>query len=179
MVNRLIGIVTLKAPVYKEVAEDQSATSSAAIVVVVAAIVGAVGLILGGADAVGSLLTQILGGLLGWVVGSWVIALVAKMLGGDTNTGEMLRVNGYVRVFGVVGILAFIPAVGGVISLVVAVLNLIGSLIGIREAAGFSTGKAIVAAIIAAIVTFLVVMAVGLALAAVGIGAAAVATTAQ
>jgi hypothetical protein len=78
MVNRLIGIVTLKAPVYKEVAEDQSATNSAAIVVVVAAIVQALGLILGGADAVSSLLTQIVGGLLGWLIGSWVIALVAR-----------------------------------------------------------------------------------------------------
>jgi hypothetical protein len=174
MVNRLIGIVTLKAPVYKEVAEDQSATNSAAIVVVVAAIVQALGLILGGADAVSSLLTQIVGGLLGWLIGSWVIALVAKMLGGDTNTGEMLRVGGFVRVFGVVGILALVPAVGAIIGFVVLVLNLIGSVIGVREAAGFSTGKAIVAAIIASIVVFIVVMVVGLALAAVGIGAAAV-----
>jgi len=179
MLNRIIGIVTLKAPVYREIAEDQTATTQAAMVVVIATLVqgffqglvkmsseGAVQVSVVGA-VVGAIVTVIVG-LIAWVLSAWVLAFVASAMGGKTNTSEMMRVTGFVQVFSLVAVLNILivisPMLGcitGLIGLVVAVLSLIGYLIGVREAAEFTTGKAVVAAIVAAIVNFIVIAVIG------------------
>lgn len=185
MINRLIGVLTLKAPVYKEIAHDQTANGQAAIVAIIAAIIAgvggyfaataAVGMLSGiagaeGAQAmaaaqpsfVGSVLQGIISTLLGWVLGSWLLAFVAKtFFKGETNFGEMLRVTGYTRAFGFVQILGFIPCLGSVIALVAAVLGIVGNVIGIREAAGFDTTKAILSAIIAGVIAFGIAALIG------------------
>jgi len=179
MFEKIIGVITLKAPVYKSIAEDQTLTSQAAIIVVIATLIQGFsqGFVKVGADGtmspsvvggiVGAIVTVILG-LIAWVVAAWVLAFVAKALGGKTDTGEMLRVTGFVQVFSVVGILNLAALVStallcitGIIGLVVAVLSLIGYFIGVREAAEFGTGKAIVTALIAAVVNFIIVGMVG------------------
>jgi hypothetical protein len=96
-----------------------------------------------------------------------VLAFVAKQLDGKTSTSEMLRVTGYVSVFGVVSVLnifRLIPLLGcltGLISLVVSLLYLIGYMIGVREAAEFTTGKAIITAVVAVVVNFVIVVLIG------------------
>jgi hypothetical protein len=47
------------------------------------------------------------------------------------------------------------------VSFIVAILKLIGYIIGVREAAEFSTGNAVITAIIAAIINFIIVVAIG------------------
>lgn len=169
MINRLIGVLTLKAPVYKEIAEDATANGQAAIIVIVAAILSAIGGYTGAAalatqlgapapNMVAVIVQQVAGGLIGWAVGSWLLSFVAKTIfKGDTSTGEMLRVNGYTRAFGLLGILGIIPVLGAIIGFVTAILGIIGNIIGIREAAGFDTTKAILTAVIAGVITFLIV----------------------
>lgn len=158
--DRIMGVLTLKAPVYRQIAEDQSATTTAAIIVaivsVVSGVVGAVFL-----SALGSQLPQGTGmsptnpigyaiqtiaiGLIGWFVGSWAMAFTGNALGGKTNTGEMLRVYGYASIF---SLLSVIPCLG----FIAWILAIIATVIGIREAAEVSTGKAIVIGIVALIV---------------------------
>ncbi len=169
MFERIMGIVTLKAPTYKAVAEDENATREAMMIVVIVAVIN--GLVAGfftpGATgvSVGSGLIRaviaIVFGLITWYVSAWVLATVAKAFGGKTDTNEMLRVTGYVYVFNLVGLLtllAFIsPAlicVAGIVGLVALVLSLIGYVIGIREAAEFSTGNAVITALIAIVVSW-------------------------
>jgi len=84
-------------------------------------------------------------------------------LGGKTDTSEMLRVTGYVEVFSLVGVLSVLglitPAllcVVGIIGFIAAILRLIGYVIGVREAAEFSTTNAIITAVIAAVVNFII-----------------------
>ena len=177
--DRIMGVLTLKAPVYKEIAEDQNATTTAAIIVVVMALVsgvlGAIMLVVLGsmlspeqAAQAGSPLktavSNIVTAIVGWLVGSWVIAFVATtFLGGKTNTGEMLRVFGYTQIFQIFGI---IPCLG---TLVALVLSLIGAVIGIREAAEFSTGKAVLTGIIAFIILLIVGTIISIILGAVGL----------
>lgn len=175
MLDRIMGVITLKAPVYRQIADDKTGTMSAAVIVVVVRLVAGFfsGLVsvnpqTGGAavSVVGAVLAAIITvivGLIAWVISAWVLAFVAKAMGGKTDTGEMLRVTGYVEVFGLVGVLAVLglisPAllcVVGIISLVAAILRLIGYVIGVREAAEFSTTNAIITAIIAAVVNFIV-----------------------
>jgi hypothetical protein len=171
MMDRLMGVITLKAPVYRQIAEDTTATTQAAIIVVVVSLISGFfgGLVTGegGVSIVGAIVGTILGvifGLIAWVVSAWILQFVAKMLGGKTDTGEMLRVTGFVQIFGIVSVLEILVAfstalscITGLVSLVVGILSLIGYVIGVREAAEFSTGNAIITAIIASIVKFIIV----------------------
>lgn len=167
--ERLLGVITLKAPVYKEIAEDQNATTTAAIIVVVMAIFGgilaaiALGLAGAGVPAGASVaspirvaVSTVINTIIGWLIGSAVFAFVANALGGRTNTGEMLRVFGYTQIFQVLNI---IPCLGAIAALV---LSVIGAIIGIREAGGFSTGKAVLTGIIGLVILFIISMVVGL-----------------
>src|SRR5437660_243965 len=147
--NRLMGVITYKAPVYREIADDRTATGQAAtILIVVALIVGlGQGALRGGANAgttiIGSAIANVIGALIGWYIVSWVLAWVSKQFfQGKTDTGEMLRVTGYAYVFNIIGIIS-------ILGLVALILYLIAFVIGIREAAEVSTGQAVGTAIIA------------------------------
>lgn len=116
-----------------------------------------------------------IGALVAWLIGAVALAFVAKQFfKGQTDTSEMLRVTGYTTIFTVIGaILGLIPCVAVFGSLIAVVLQLIGNVIGIREAAGVDTTKAIFIAIIAAIVIFVVILVVGIVIGAIfGVGAA-------
>ena len=197
MLDRIMGVITLKAPVYRQIAEDKTATMQAAMVLVIVTLIsgffgglvsvnaqtGATAVSIGGA-VVGAILGVILA-LIGWVISSWVLQFVAKMLGGKTDLGEMLRVTGFVEVFSIVGVLNILVLAGtalscvvGLVGFVAAILKFIGYLIGVREAAEFSTTNAIITAIIAAIVNFIIVVVVGGAIALSVVGLLAVAGTA-
>jgi hypothetical protein len=185
-----MGVITLNAAKYREIADDKTATGQAATVLVIATLISGFfgGLVsfdakTGGTSVsiVGAVVGAILGvilALIGWVIAAWVLQFVANALGGKTDTSEMLRVTGFVEVFSVIGVLNILALAGtalacviGLIGLVVGILKLIGYLIGVREAAEFSTGKAIVTAIIAAIVNFIIVVSIGGAITLVLLGA--------
>ena len=180
MLYRIMGVITLKSPIYRQIADDKTATTQAAIIVIVAELVSGffqrlveINPQTGGATV--SLLGAILGAivtvivaLIAWVISAWVLAFVAKALGGKTDIGEMLRVTGYVEVFSLIGVLAVLslitPAllcVVGIIGFIVAILRLIGYVIGVREAAEFSTTNAIITSIIAAVVNFVIFLVIG------------------
>lgn len=177
--DRIMGVLTLKAPVYKQIAEDENATTTAAIIVVVMAIfAGVVGAVLLGVvgsslppeqmaqagTPLGTAIKTIINAIVGWLIGSWVIAFVAKtFFGGKTNFGEMLRVFGYTQIFQV---FAIVPCLG---TLVALILSLIGAVIGIREASEFSTGKAVMTGLVAFVILLIVGAVIGMALALVGL----------
>lgn len=191
--DRIMGVITLKAPTYRQIADDANATTPAAIITAVATLVAGFfgGLVsfdttanTASANITGGIIGAIIGvilGLIGWFVAAWVLAFVAKWFGGKTNTQEMLRVTGYVNIFSFVGVLSVLPlitpalgCVSSLIGLVAAILHLIGYVIGVREAGEFSTGNAIITAVIAAIINFIITVVVaGVVLGALGVGAAA------
>ncbi len=171
--DRIMGVITLKAPVYREIADDLAGTQGAATVFIVATLISGFfdrlvtssGLHIGSAivGAIGGLIF----GLIGWVAASWVLSFVATQLGGRTNTSEMLRVTGYVAVFSVISVLnifRLIPLLGwlaGLITFVVSVLMLIGYVIGVREAAEFSTTNAVITGIVAVVVFAVIAFLIG------------------
>ncbi len=171
--DRIQGVIMLRAPVYRQIADDLAGTQGAAIVFIVATLIS--GFFNRFADSAGihfgEAITGAIGGLviglIGWVFTSWVLSFVATQLGGKTNFSEMLRVTGYVAVFNVisvVNILRIIPFLGwlaGLITFAVAVLSLVGYVIGVREAAEFDTGKAVITAIVAIVVNVVIVVLIG------------------
>lgn len=188
MMDDLMGVITLKAATYRKIADDKSLTTMAAVIVIVATLIGGFfgGLVqvVSGTESsisiVGAVLGAIVGvifGLIGWVIGAWVLAFVSKsFFQGKTDTSEMLRVTGYVHIFNLVSILnilgAITPAllcITGLIGFVAAILRLIGYVIGVREAAEFSTTNAIITAIIAAVIEFIILAIGGTILALIGV----------
>jgi hypothetical protein len=167
MIERIIGVVTLKPAVYKSIAEDPAATTEAwiifAVVTVITAFIGGIG-----TNVIWPVIVGLVIGAIALYFTAFVLAKVAVALGGKTDTAEMLRISGYVSVFGIVGVLNIVvlisPAllcVTSIISLAVVVLRIIGFVIGVREAAEFSTTNAIITAIVAAVVNFIIVTLIG------------------
>ncbi|HEY6042531.1 MAG TPA: YIP1 family protein [Anaerolineae bacterium] len=176
MMNRIMGVLTLKAPTYREIADDKNATMTAGIIVVVMALLsailtflftGAIGAAVGqpsAASPLRSAIQTILSVIIGWFVGSWVFAFVSKtFFGGKTNTGEMLRVFGYAQVFSILNI---VPVCGSIAALV---LSVIAAVIGIREASEFDTTKAILTGLVGLVIIWIVTAIIAFALAAVGV----------
>ena len=178
MMERIIGVVTLKPAVYKAIAEDPAATTEAwiifAVVTAVTAFIGGIG-----TNVIWPVVIGLILGAIALFFTAWVLAKVAGMLGGKTDTAEMLRISGYVSVFGIVGVLNILALISPAllclttpISLAVLVLRIIGFVIGVREAAEFSTTNAIITAVVAAIVNFIIVTLIGGAIIAALVGAA-------
>ena len=175
MLKRIIGVLTLKPAIYLEIAEDTTATKEAAILVALSLLIQ--GFFAGFIEVdeqtgivrsnwtrgLGEAVAVIISGLIAWVIAAWVLAFVAKLLRGKTNTGEMLRVTGYVEVFGIIAILSLlalaIPSLAIVTEITVftiAILWFIGCVIGVGEAADLSIRKAFIAAIVAGIINTLI-----------------------
>ncbi|MFT3891311.1 MAG: YIP1 family protein [Anaerolineales bacterium] len=171
MFDRIMGIVTLKPATYKAVAEDESLTQEAMLIVIVVAVL--TGLISGvttqmitGGSFVSGLLRGVIAiifGLITWYVAAFLLATVANAMGGKTNINEMLRVTGYVYAFQLVGVLVVLALISPAliclttpISFAALILSLIGYVIGIREAAEFSTGNAVIVALVVAVVSFII-----------------------
>lgn len=194
--DRIMGVLTLKAPTYRQIADDPNATQTAGIIIAIVALLsGFVGGLVQIDPSSGQLaapnivngviaaIVTVILALIGWFISAWVLAFVSKWFGGKTNTQEMLRVTGFVEIFGLVGILAILALIApallclvGIVGFVAAILRLIGYVIGVREAAEFSTGNAIITAIVAAIINFLIVVVIqgvilGLVLGAAGLAA--------
>lgn len=184
--DRIMGVVTLRAPTYREIADDPNATRTAGIIVAAVALL--TGFVAGFVRvdpnnpqqllppdfllAIVAAVVTVVFALIAWFISAWILAFVARWFGGKTNTKEMLRVTGFVEIFAIVGVLSLLALLSPVllclvslIGFVVAILRLIGYIIGIREAAEFSTGNAIISAIIAAIVNFLIYLAAALVIA--------------
>lgn len=144
--QRMMAAARLDSTLYNEVEADTTATGQAAGVVVIVAVCSALGGVGGGGTAiVGGLIAS----LLGWLLWAAVTYLIGdKLLGGTATWGELLRTLGFAQSAGVLYILAIIPLLGWLIRAVVMVWILVAGIVAIREALDFSTGKAVITAVI-------------------------------
>ena len=158
--DRMKRAAMLDVNVYEAVEADRSATAQAAAVVAMVAIAQAIG-------SAGEGATGIIGGLvaafLGWLVWSGVTYLIGdKLLGGTATWGELLRTIGFAQSPGVLSVFAIVPVIGGVIRIVIAVWILIAGIIAIRQALDFSTGKAVLTAVIGWLALAIPIMIIGM-----------------
>jgi hypothetical protein len=146
IVDRMKGAATLDIPTYEEVEADTTATGQAAVVVAIVAVASAIGALRGGgASIIGGLIAA----FVGWLVWSGVTYLIGtKVFGGTATWGELLRTIGFAQSPGVLLVLAIIPVVGLLIRFAVWIWTLVAGIIAIRQALDFSTGKAILTALL-------------------------------
>ena len=131
---------------YEEVEHDHDATGQAAVVVIIVAICTALGAIWRGGP---SIIAGPISAILGWLLWSAVTYLIGdKLLGGTATWGELLRTIGFAQAPGVLMIFGIIPILGGLVRAVVAIWLLFTGVVAIRQALDFSTGKAILTALL-------------------------------
>lgn len=127
MLQRILGVFKLSKATFEEIESDQSATTQAAIVVVLVALIGGIGAAIGavmlnrsmpglmeglsqsgieGLDAslipqmspVGAFINAVVGSLLSWLVWAALTYFIgSKLFGASTDMGEMLRVIGFAQ----------------------------------------------------------------------------------
>jgi len=146
--ERVIGAARLDPATYEEVEADPNALGQAMAVVVLASLAGG----LGSSLASGGQGAGILGGMVLSVVGWFAWALVTYLVGTrilptvDTkcDLGEMLRTTGFSAAPGALGILGFLPLIGGLVLLVSSLWQLAAMVVAVRQALDYtSTGRAI------------------------------------
>jgi hypothetical protein len=146
MFERMKRAAMLDVDTYEEVEADTTATGQAACVVALVAVAQGIG-------AAGNGVPGVVGGmviaLLSWLIWSGVTYLVGdKLLGGTATWGELLRTLGVAQSPGALGIFAILPVVGGLFRFAIPIWILVTGIIAIRQALDFSTGKAVLTAII-------------------------------
>jgi len=160
----MVGAAKLDANIYEDVEADTGANGQAAGVVALVAVAQAIGAI--GEGTLG-LVTAVVGALVGWLIWAGVTYLIgARLLGGTSTWGELLRTLGFAQAPGVLFVLGILPVVGGVVRFVVTIWILIAGVIAIRQALDVSTEKAVLTAVLgwlalALPVFFLAIMGAG------------------
>jgi len=144
LVQRMIGAATLNIGTFEEVEADETATGQAAAVVAMVAVAAALG-----AVGSGSVIWAPVSAILGWLLWAGVTFLIGdKVLGGTATWGELLRTLGFAQSPGVLYFLAVIPKLGVVVLPIIWAWMLWAGIIAIRQALDFSTGKAILTAVL-------------------------------
>jgi hypothetical protein len=157
IVDRMIRAARLEPQVYEEVEHDQSATGQAMLVVVLGAVAAGIGALSGG---IIGLVVGVVTALIGWAayafVAYWVGTNFFKGPHTEATWGQLLRTLGFASSPRVLLVLGIIPVVGLLIAFAVFVWTLITTVIAIRQALDFDTGRAIATAVVSWLV-FLVV----------------------
>lgn len=146
MLERMVGAALLDVNTYEEVEADTNATAQAGAVVALTAVAAAIGqLSLGPVAMVGNALAT----LVHWIVWAGITYVVGdKIFGGTATWGELLRTLGFAKAPGVLAAVAFIPLVGALVHVAIAPWLLVTGVVAIRQALDFSTGKAVLTALI-------------------------------
>ncbi|HEX2184375.1 MAG TPA: Yip1 family protein [Chloroflexota bacterium] len=184
LLQRMIRAARLEPDLYEEVESDRTAMRDAAIVVVIASIASGIGQALTAATVapgiegmprthpVVALLAGVIGGLLGWLIWSYVTWFIGtKLFSGSATPGELMRTLGFANTPNIFSILAFVPGIGPLLIFAAGVWSLVAGVVAVRQALDFDTGKAILTTIIGWLALLLIPFLLGLIIAALVIGA--------
>jgi hypothetical protein len=163
-INRMIGAAKLDVSIYEEVEHDSSATGPAAGVVILASIAAGIGAL--GAASFGVFILALIGTLIGWVIWAVVAWLVGTKLLPQPQTeadiGQLLRTMGFAAAPGVLRIFDIIPAIGGIIALIVSIWMLVAMVVAVRQALDYdNTWRAIGVVVIGWIIFWLIGLLIG------------------
>ena len=145
MIGRMIGAAKLNVDTYEEVEADRSATGQALFVVLLVTVASVVGTLLLGddVDVVRALVVGIIRGVVSWALWALVTMLIGttilKTEKTEADWGELARTTGFAQTPGILNVLVFVPAVGGLIVLVAFIWSIVAMLIGVRQALDYTS----------------------------------------
>jgi len=161
LIERMIRAARLDPDLYNEVERDETATAQAAAVVLIVAVCAVLGAALS-VHRTQSLIGAALNGLVIWLVWSFIILVLGRLLGGTADLGEVLRTLAFAHTPGVLYLFAYVPLVGGLASFAAWIWTFIATVVAVREAMDFDTGKAVLTVLLPTIILFILVGALAL-----------------
>ena len=165
-VERVIGAAKLDRSVYEEVEHDPEATRQAAALVVLGSIATGVAA-LGSGRPLDFVLGIVLG-LVSWAIYAWIAYFIGTRLlaGPDTSASwsEVARTMGFAQAPRLLLVVSFLPVLGAIVGFVVSIWFLVTTIVALRAALDFGTGRAIVTAILSWL-PYVIVVAILLAIA--------------
>ena len=136
----------MDAGTYEEVEKDGRATIQALIVVIVVTVASVVGELLGGGedfDVVNALVIGIIRGVVSWAVWAlitWIVGVtILKTEETEADWGQLARCTGFAQTPGLLHVFSFVPAVGGLISLVAFVWTFVAMVVGVRQSLDYTS----------------------------------------
>ena len=160
LVDRMIRAARLDPSLYNEVEQDESANAQAAAVVLIVAVCALIGGALSG-NRTHSLLGASINAVVLWLLWSFVILVVGRLLGGTADFGEVMRTLAFAHTPGVLVLFAFVPILGGLAALVAWIWTWLATVVAVREAMDFDTGRAVVTVVLPTIILIVMAVVVG------------------
>lgn len=163
LTGRMIGAMQADVKTFTELENDPNAMGQAVTVIVIAGIAALIGNIFRSGIGVGIL--SLIGSLLGYALFSFMVFLLGTKVMPEPATkadfNETFRVVGFAAAPGVFNILAIVPYLGPLISLLVGLWSLVIAVVAVREVLDYSnTGRAIIVCLIAGVICMIVWMVV-------------------
>jgi hypothetical protein len=168
LTGRMIGAMQADVKTFEEIEADPNALTQAVTVIVIAGVSSLIGNffrigIIGGViHLIATLAEYALFSLLVFVIGTKLMPEPAT----KADFNETFRTVGFAASPGVLSVLAIVPFLGPLISLVIGLWSLVIGIIAVRQVLDYSnTGRAIIVALIAGAICWIVVIVVFLPLA--------------
>jgi hypothetical protein len=160
LTGRMIGAMQADVKTLTEIEADPNAFTQAVIVIVIAGVASLIGNIFRG--GIGGGIVGLVGSLVGYFLFSLLVFLIGTKVMPEPTTkadfNETFRTVGFAASPGIFGVLAIIPFLGPLISLLIGIWSLVIGVIAVREVLDYSnTGRAIIVCVIAGIVCWIVV----------------------
>ena len=164
-VDRVIRAAKVDSDLFVEVEHDQSATGQAAIVVVGTSIAAGIGSAFTGSAA--SIIVLPIAAIVSWAVFAWLTYFIGTRLlaGPETKAdwGELARTLGFANTPRALLLFGVVPVAAAILGVIVAVWVLITTVVAVRAALDFSTGRAIATVILGWLVQVAIIaVAIGL-----------------
>jgi hypothetical protein len=172
---RMLRAAKLEPQLYEEVEADNTGTGQALLVVVLVSLASGLGhgiatLIKGGSGSIVGFVSALAWGVLGSLIVWFIFSLLCFWLGTSlfkgpetkSTLGELLRTLGFAYTPGLLNIFSFIPVLGSIIPFATFIWTIIASVIAVRQACDFTTGKAVGTVIVAAIIPLIIMVLLAL-----------------
>lgn len=162
LLSRAIRAAKLDVTLFQEVEHDASLNREALTVVIIATALAGLGALIGGlfggiGPALIGLAWTVIWGIAGYFIWSYLTWFIGtRLFDGTAEPGELLRTLGYTYAPQALGVLGFIPCVGGIVGFLAAIWSLVAGVIAVREALNFDTGKAIITVVIGWVVVMVI-----------------------
>jgi len=153
IIQRLTRMIKFDNTVYREIADDENATTEAAVIVGVASLLSAVGMAVRLRRVDTFFIQFIVGIAIGWLLWSYLAMFIGtRLFEGKADFWQMARTIGYAYAPTAVGILGLFSCLGSLVTLAASLLALALGFFAVRETLGLSTEKAVITVIIGWIV---------------------------
>jgi hypothetical protein len=142
--KRIERALKLDKTVYKEIRDDKDAMTPAIVVLLLSAVIGGIWNILGSLGM--ALIGIVIGVPLGWLIGTGILHIIAKLFGGKSTYSGYLKAVAYAEVPMALGV---VPVVGNFVG---GIWSLVCVIYATKEAQEISMGKAIAVVLIPVVI---------------------------